>query len=1213
MHLVRGEKLKAQCMKLTTTFINNRFQVTPNDTSSFLGQGGMGAVYRGMDTITQQDVAVKMLRSDPLIRNPELIRRFEREGEALRQLNHPNIVKMLDACECDGAHYLIMEYVSGGSLRSVLEKEKQLSVQRALYIALDLADALTRAHRLGILHRDIKPDNVLMAEDGTPRLTDFGMARIRTDSHITEDGAIVGTMAYIPPEVFQGQEPDERSDLWSFGIMLYEMLAGQRPFPQMQPAPLINAILTHPVPPIEQVCDDIPTALVDLVHRMLDKNRDARIPTARMVGVELESLIRGATSSLQRVVSPNDSTGRFQINTSEFPPISDIDRIRIPNNLPNQPTAFVGREQELADVTDLFRKGAKLVTLLGSGGVGKTRLALQLAGRNLESFQDGVYFVPLAPLEDASFVVAAIAEEIGYEFSSTDTEGDLLNYLREKRMLLVLDNFEHVTDAAALVGDLLRAAPDVCVVATSRERLRLRGEQVYEVNGMIVPDSMSEHPEWLVQIPAVKLFLQSALRVMPDFAIEDQETAHHVAQVIRLVQGLPLGIELAAAWLEALPLDEIVTEIKRNFDFLETDLRDVPERHRSIRAVFDYSWNLMTPDEQAGFMKLSVFRDGFAREAAQKVADTSLRTLTTLVNKSLLRRDPMGRFYVHEMLRQYAEEKLQQMPDVKMATYKAHGQYYAQFAAELSAAFNTQREPSAVQAMDAEIENVRLMWRNVVEHGHFDLLDDVQDTMLYTYLAHSLLMEGHAAFKKLGDALAAAGQQDDRYWRARIRQAWFATRFGGHEEVVQLCRDAVDYFEGHDLIELSHAHNQMSYAYMARGEYDAAIACSQAALDACKQAATDQPGSRKHVVPWYMSMGNLGYAQFLRGDYRTARETYENVLQAVESMEYSQAGIAYFKNNLGEILRETGEMKQAHRLFQEAYDLFAATQQKRGMGFTLNNLGGLLFLQGQHSEAQEAYQRSYQLNREIGDRLGMAHSLSLLGNVAGTSGEMEMAKAKYRESLGIRRELGDKRGIADSLSDLARADLNTGKFAEAEQLFAEALQIYREIRDRRGEGGALASFALTCLMQGKQEKADSMIREALAIGEEIGSLTVRLQGYIGLGELAMLSGDTETALAQYKLALNATQIEDDLPLGLLLFVLVGVARVRQSTGDTQGAIHLLQLVLRYPRTFIGMVEDRAKMLLEQLQPGSTDVSTKNLQRVSTQELQGVIEALLQGQ
>ncbi len=1200
-------------MRPNTTFINNRFEIKPDDADSFLGQGGMGAVYRGVDAVTRQEVAVKMLKADPIRRNPDLIRRFEREGEALRQLNHPNIVKMLDACECDGAHYLVMEYVGGGSLRAVLEKEKQLSVQRALYIALDLADALTRAHRLGILHRDIKPDNVLLAEDGTPRLTDFGMARLGSEPHITEDGAIVGTMAYIAPEVFQGNEPDERSDIWSFGIMLYEMLVGQRPFPQMEAAPLINAILTHPVPRIEQVRPDLPTALVDLVQRMLEKNRDARIPSVRMVGVELEVVIRGATTSLQRVVSADDSTGRFQLHTTEFPPISDVERIRIPHNLPNQPTAFVGREQELADVSELFRSGARLVTLLGPGGIGKTRLALHLAERNLETFGDGVYFVPLASIEDASFIVSTIAEQIGLEFSSADTRDDLLNYLREKRMLLILDNFEHVTDGAGLVSDLLSASPELCVVATSRERLRLRGEQIYEVGGMMIPNELGENPDWLVQLPAAKLFTQSALRVMPDFAIDDQETAHNVAEIIRLVQGLPLGIELAAAWLEALPLEEIVSEVRGSLDFLETDLRDVPERHRSIRSLFDYSWNLMTPEEQASFLKLSVFRDGFAREAAQTVAGASLRTLTNLVNKSLLRRDPLGRFFVHEMLRQYAEEKLRDQPEVKMATYRAHAQYYAQFAAKLASAFNTQREINAIRAMDAEIENVRLMWRNVVEHGHYPLLDDVQDTMIFYYLAHSLLLEGHTAFKSLADALEAAGDSGDRYWRARVRQAWLATRFGAHDEVLRLNWGAVEYFEERDLLELSYAHNGLSYAHMAYGDYDEAIACAQAALNACNSASQRDPETRKHVMPWYMSMGNMGYAHFLRGDFKIARDIYETVLQAVETMEYSPTGIAYSKNNLGEILRETGETRRAHRLFQEAYDLFATMQQKRGMAFTLNNLGGLLFMEGNYREALEAYQRSYQLHREIGDRMGTAHSLSLLGNVAATTGDTAMARANYRESLTIRRELGDKRGIADSLSDLARIDLNSGNFAGAEQMFADSLQIAREIGDRRGEGASLVSFALACLMQGKRDKADTMIREALSIGEDIGSLTIRVQGYIGLGELAFLAGDMDEALHHYKRALTATREDDGLPLAMLLFLLVSIARVKRATGDADGALSLVQLVMRYPRTAIAMVEARAKELLDELEPPPTPIVTPTViaEPASTQDLQAVVETLLQ--
>jgi serine/threonine protein kinase len=578
-------------MNTTTTLINRRFQVALDDKSAFIGQGGVGSVYRGLDTTTQQPVAVKILKRELVAHDPEMVKRFEVEGEALRQLNHPNIVKMLGADDVDGVHYLVMEYVAGGSLRDLLEKHAKLTIQRTLYIALDVADALTRAHRLRILHRDIKPDNVLMAEDGTPRLTDFGMARMKGEPQITQDGAIVGTLAYLAPEVFQGEVPDERADIWAFGVMLWEMLVGQRPYHYSQPAQLINAILTEPLPDLEKAHPELPTALVDLIYRMLSKEHAARIPSVRLIGAELEALIRGdRTTSLQAVVKVEDSTGRFDISTGEFPKVPTSSTIKAPNNLPNQPTPFVGRERELDDLQKLIDSKANIITLNGSGGIGKTRIAVALAEKQLPYFHDGVYFVPFAPIEKAEYILPTIAEAIQFTYGTNDGKQDLVNYLCEKKMLLVFDNFEHLANEAGLVSDIVQAAPNVTIIVTSRERLRLRGEQVYEVDGMNLPTKKDETPEKLSELPAVKLFTLSARRVMPDFELDSKETVQDVAQVIRLVGGLPLGIELAATWLEALPLSEIVTEIERSLDFLETDLRDVPERHRSIRAVFDYSW-----------------------------------------------------------------------------------------------------------------------------------------------------------------------------------------------------------------------------------------------------------------------------------------------------------------------------------------------------------------------------------------------------------------------------------------------------------------------------------------------------------------------------------------------------------------------------------------------------------------------------------------------
>ena len=327
----------------TTILIANRYEFsqTPND-ENFIGQGGMGTVYKGTDTQNGEPVAVKLLR-DVVKQNTSVVERFKREGEVLRQLNHPNIVKMLDATETNDQQYLVMEYVPGGSLRDLLDETAQLSIQRVLYIALDLADALTRSHRLRILHRDIKPENVLVAEDGTPRLTDFGMARIR-DSRVTQSGAVVGTLAYLSPEALSGDDIDERADIWSFGVMLFEMLTGTRPFDYNQPAPLINAVMTQPIPDIENLRPEIPTALADLVYRMLEKDIHGRIPSIRMVGAELEALIRGTPTTIQPIVNVQD-TGRFANITSEIDITRSTTEFLPPHNIPSQPTRFVGRDK----------------------------------------------------------------------------------------------------------------------------------------------------------------------------------------------------------------------------------------------------------------------------------------------------------------------------------------------------------------------------------------------------------------------------------------------------------------------------------------------------------------------------------------------------------------------------------------------------------------------------------------------------------------------------------------------------------------------------------------------------------------------------------------------------------------------------------------------------------------------------------------------------
>lgn len=285
--------------------VKNRYQI-----DRLIGGGGMGNVYTGTDILTGETVAIKELRSELTSRMPELVERFLREGEALRRLNHPNIVKVLATVDECSQHYIVMEFVGGGSLANLLDAQPQLPVERVVAIGLELADALSRAHHLHILHRDIKPANILLAEDGTPRLTDFGLARIEQLPRLTEVGSILGTFYYLSPEAVENRAVNERSDIWSFGVVMFEMLTGRLPFNGDTPFDVVWAIKNQPVPLLENIRNDTPPALANLVRRMLRKDSGARVESARQLGVELETIQKELESAI--VSAAIESAGFMQ-------------------------------------------------------------------------------------------------------------------------------------------------------------------------------------------------------------------------------------------------------------------------------------------------------------------------------------------------------------------------------------------------------------------------------------------------------------------------------------------------------------------------------------------------------------------------------------------------------------------------------------------------------------------------------------------------------------------------------------------------------------------------------------------------------------------------------------------------------------------------------------------------------------------------------------
>jgi predicted ATPase len=381
------------------------------------------------------------------------------------------------------------------------------------------------------------------------------------------------------------------------------------------------------------------------------------------------------------------------------------------HHLPAEPTSFVGREKELAELLRLLTNpNCRLLTLVGPGGIGKTRLAIQAARAFQQETAQAVYFVPLQSVSSGEGLISAVVDALKFPLSGQAApQLQLLHYLRDKTLLLILDNFEQFLGAggALFLPDLLEAAPSVKLLVTSREVLNLQEEWLYPVQALPYPGDVDQTDD-ITDYSAIQLFVERAQRVRRDFSLVEEQTS--VSRICRLVEGMPLAIELAASWTKTMPCALIAAEIERSLNFLTSKLRNLPEQHRSMRAVFDHSWALLSPEEQRVFKRLSIFRGGFRREAAEQVAGASLLNLSALVDKSLLRWDPDGRYQIHELLRQYAEEHLHDALEELADIHYLHCAYYANFLESRWAGILAGKQREVRAEITADLDNIRAAW-----------------------------------------------------------------------------------------------------------------------------------------------------------------------------------------------------------------------------------------------------------------------------------------------------------------------------------------------------------------------------------------------------------------------------------------------------------------------------------------------------------------------
>jgi predicted ATPase len=659
--------------------------------------------------------------------------------------------------------------------------------------------------------------------------------------------------------------------------------------------------------------------------------------------------------------------------------------------LPTYTTPFVGRKSELAALSRLLLDdpNCRLLTLMGPGGMGKTRLALETASSAVGAFSHGVFFIPLTPVSTASGIVPAIAETIGLQFyDHAPLKQQLLEYLADKHMLLLLDNFEHLISSEDLIADLLSAAPTVKLLVTSRESLRLQEEWAYSVEGLSFPKEADN----MLEYDALNLFEQSARRASVRFPIEAKRT--QIVKICQLVEGMPLALELAASWLKVTPIETVAEQLTQGFDVLSTRHHNMPERHQSMRVVLEQSWRLLNPEEQQVLPRLSVFRGGCNKEAAEAVAGASLGMLATFIEKSWLRMNEAGRYHLHELVRQFVAEKL----DVgdKEKTLERHSGYYLGFLNVGDAERSGVKQRPMLDAISSERDNVQAAWRWAAEHGQSQKLNQAIASLFGFYTIRSYFQEGLELF----------------------------------EQTIQLLSESPE----HKAV-LAKLLTRSANLRIALGDYSAATRQAQRSL-----AMTTDEHERAFALE------TLGKSAHLMGQ-REASEKYFRKSIAISREVANPVHTALALIGLSDMLSSFAFFEKSIEVAREALTISRDVGRADLVSSALGTLAWATCFFGKFDEAEKYYQEGLELSRDLEDRNGIARGLNFLGWIAWCHGTARLAQAinYHEQALALYRAIHNRTGIAMCLGDLALALAEAGHYQEAMECGLEGLAIAKGI------------------------------------------------------------------------------------------------------------------------------------------------------------------------
>lgn len=769
--------------------------------------------------------------------------------------------------------------------------------------------------------------------------------------------------------------------------------------------------------------------------------------------------------------------------------ISAIDMRRSTIALPIVGAPFIDRPDELREIAaKLDRPECRLLTLIGPGGVGKTRLALEYARQVYDDYRDGVSFVSYTGVHEPGRILETIASVLGVDFTGDfSSEANLVRYLREREIMLVLDNFENMVPNAEVLSNLLQKAPSLKILVTSRERLNLLEEWLFTVETLPVPEQVT--PQTAEQLAAIQLFAQCAQRVQPQFSLAKELPA--VVRICRILGGIPLAIELAASWVRVLPCEQIAQEVQNSLDFLSTSLRNFPERHRSMRAVFESSWNLLNEEEQRALRQLSIFRHGFDKEAAVYVTGASVFTLSSLVDKSLTR-SVNDRCELHELLRQFAREKLDAHPEEARQARQRHSDYYAAYLSASEDKLARTLPDSKFDEVIRDIENIRLAWQFAVEHGNVENIARMLRPLFQLYDAQSNYRDIEGMFGEAVDKLKAMPDENIALPLARTQAYQGACNFrmDRYETAERLLKAALPVLQAHDAaFELRHGLLMLGRCAAARGRYAEAKDSFSGAAEMMR--AAGDFGGLAHAL------FRLASSATMLGEYDRA-EAY--MAQGLGVMSESDKTAKMFSLIVrGDLDVRRGRFEEAQAVFEEALALSTEMQSRSNHAMILADLAQALIALGQHDRAKTLCSQSFDQNHELQNQWGQAYALLYLGRAYDETGQHTQAQECFRQGIQICEASGIQTTLILLLRQSARIHTYQHDFATAGQLLQRALKISLASEIPALTLDVLTGFAGVSAIQ--QENADAAAIAACVAAHPAATFETRAEAERILAEL----------------------------------------------------------------------------------------------------------------